>query len=202
MITLLRPYPTRLIDRWTLPGGRRVVARPVLPQDAELEQSLVRGLSADARYQRFLGPVRELSPQLLEQMTRIDYERHVALVAETFDDGAPRVVAEARYVLDAGGRDAEFAVVVADDWRRLGLAARLICMLCGHARESGLASLYGEVLATNRPMLELLRRLGFARRRHPGDARLVLASIEPGAIACSRGAPAPRPVALTPLPAL
>jgi hypothetical protein len=51
-------------------------------------------------------------------------------------------------------------------------------------------------------MLELLRRLGFARRRHPGDARLVLASIEPGAITCTRGAPAPRPVALTPLPAL
>jgi acetyltransferase len=171
------PYPTRLIDRWTLAGGRRVIVRPVLPQDAELEQSLVRGLSPEARYNRFFNPIRELSPGQLEQMTQIDYRRHVALVAESFDGGAARVVGEARYVVDEGGRGAEFAVVVADDWRRLGLATRLLRSLREHACEAGLETLYGDVLASNEPMLAMLRRLGFRRRMHPGDPRLVLATI-------------------------
>ena len=178
MIAPSHPYPTRLIDRWTLAGGRRVIVRPVLPQDAELEQSLVRGLSPEARYNRFFNPIRELSPGQLEQMTQIDYRRHVALVAESFDGGAARVVGEARYVIDEGGHGAEFAVVVADDWRRLKLATRLLRTLCEHACEAGLESLYGDVLASNEPMLAMLRRLGFRRRMHPGDARLVLATIE------------------------
>ena len=178
MIAPSHPYPTRLIDRWTLAGGRRVTVRPVLPQDAELEQSLVRGLSPDARYNRFFNPIRELSPGQLEQMTQIDYRRHVALLAESFEADTARVVGEARYVVDDSGRGAEFAVVVADDWRRLGLATRLLRSLREHACQSGLETLHGDVLASNEAMLAMLRRLGFARRMHPGDPRLVLATIE------------------------
>ena len=178
MIALAHRYPTQLIDLWLLRDGRRVTVRPVLPQDAELEQSLVRGLSPEARYNRFFNPIRELSPGQLEQMTQIDYRRHVALVAESFDEGAARVVGEARYVVDEGGHGAEFAVVVADDWRRLKLATRLLRSLREHACEAGLETLYGDVLASNEPMLAMLRRLGFRRRMHPGDPRLVLATIE------------------------
>jgi acetyltransferase len=172
------PYPTRLIDRWRLADGRRVTVRPVLPQDAELEQSLVRGLSPEARYNRFFNPIRELSPQLLAQMTQIDYQRHVALVAESFDGGGASVVGEARYVVDDTERAAEFAVVIADAWRRRGIAARLLRSLCEHAREAGLEMLQGDVLASNVAMLAMLRRLGFRRRMHPGDPRLVLATLE------------------------
>lgn len=198
-----RHYPTRLIDRWTLADGRSVIVRPVLPQDADLEQSLVRALSPEARYQRFFNPLRELAPATLEAMTRIDYRRHVAILAETFAGDVERVVGEARYVVDDGGGDAEFALLVADDWRRVGLAGRLLCALAGHARAEGLESLHGDVLATNQPMLALLRRLGFARRIHPGDARLVHASfalrpaaadwVDPCAVAARRAATAAAP---------
>ena len=34
-------YPTRLIEQFALADGRRVTLRPVLPQDAEMEQALV-----------------------------------------------------------------------------------------------------------------------------------------------------------------
>jgi acetyltransferase len=197
VIALTHPYPTRLIDRWRLAGGRRVTVRPVLPQDAELEQSLVRGLSPEARYNRFFNPIRELSPGQLEQMTQIDYRRHVALLAESFDGGVAHAVGEARYVVDDSGRGAEFAVVVADEWRRLGLATRRLRALCEHARESGLETLYGDVLASNEAMLAMLRRLGFRRRMHPGDPRLMLATIELNAEGTER---APCKAARMPLP--
>jgi acetyltransferase len=173
VIALDHPYPTELIDRWTLGDGRRVTVRPVLPQDAELEQRLVRGLSARSRYARFMSPIRELSPQWLERLTRIDYERHVALVAESFDgDGSARAVGEARYVVDASGTAAEFAVLTADDWRRAGLATGMLCMLIGHARRAALELIYGDVLRDNDAMLALARRLGFRSGVHPDDARL------------------------------
>lgn len=202
MIALAHRYPTRLIDRWRLRDGRRVTMRPVLPQDAELEQSLVRSLSPEARYNRFFNPLRELSPEQLSQMTQIDYERHVAVVAESFDGGLERVIGEARYVVDDSGEAAEFAILVADDWRRQGIAGRLLYALGRHACTSGLRRLYGEVLASNAPMLAMLRRFGFQRRAHPADARLVHATFDLHAAAQARAVSPSGPVRGPLLPAL
>lgn len=190
MLALTHRYPTQLIDRWTLADGRRVTLRPVLPQDAELEQALVRGLSREGRYHRYFAPIRELSPQALAALMRVDYRRHLALVIETFVDGEPRVVAEAQSFAADGTVDGEFAIVVADDWRRLGLATRLIDALDEHARDAGLERLVGDVIATNDAMIALLRKLGFALRSHAGDARLLQAS---RTLRRSTAAPPPRP---------
>jgi acetyltransferase len=166
-------YPTELIDRWTLRDGRRVTLRPVLPQDAELEQGLVRRLSVQARYNRYFVPIRELSQNVLEQLAHVDHRHHVALVAETFVDGVAQAVGEAQYVVDEASRDCEFAVVVADEWQRHGIATRLVESLTEHAREAGLHHMVGDVLATNDAMLTMMRKLGFTVKTQPGDARLV-----------------------------
>ncbi len=169
-------YPTRLIDVWTLADGRRVTVRPVLPQDAALEQALVRALSPAARYQRFFAPIRELPDGWLRELTQIDYRRHQALIAECFDGDEALPVGEARYIVDADGDgdEAEFAVVVVDDWQRLGLARRLLGSLIAQATRSGVKRLRGDVLATNRGMLELAHGLGFRTRRHPDGGAQVL----------------------------
>lgn len=166
-------YPTQLIDRWTLRDGRRVTLRPVLPQDAELEQDLVRGLSAQARYNRFFAPIRELSKNVLERLAHVDHQHHVALVAETFVEGVARAVGEAQYVVDETRGECEFAVVVTDDCQRQGLATRLVETLIEHARDAGWHTMVGDVLATNDAMLAMMRKLGFGLSRQPGDARLV-----------------------------
>jgi len=178
MTTLDHPYPTQLIDRWTLRDGRRVTLRPVLPQDAELEQSLVRGLSMEARYNRFFVPIRELSKNVLERLTHVDHQHHVALVAETFVDGVAHAVGEAQYVVDETRGECEFAVVVADEWLRHGIATHLVETLIEHARDAGWQTMVGDVLATNDVMLTMMRKLGFSVRRQPGDARLVQVRFE------------------------
>ena len=170
----LEHYPTRWIDVWHLPGGRRVTVRPVLPQDAELEQAMVRALSPASRYQRFFSPIRELPQGWLERLTQIDYHQQQALIAETFVGEQAVAVAEARYVVDATGREAEFAVVVADDWRHLGLARRLLQALLRAAAEAGLQRMVGDVLATNRAMLSLAHSQGFRAVRHPDGGAQVL----------------------------
>lgn len=174
MAYTIEHYPTRWIDVWTLPGGRRATVRPVLPQDAELEQALVRALSPASRYQRFFAPIRELPEGWLQRLTQIDYRRQQAFLVETFVGDQALAVAEARYVVDAGGEECEFAVVVADDWQHLGLARRLMQLLVQSATEAGLKRMVGDVLATNRAMLSLALSEGFAVTRHPDGGAQVL----------------------------
>ena len=166
-------YPTRWIDVWRMADGRRLTLRPVLPQDAELEQALVRALSPASRYQRFFSPIRELPAGWPERLTQIDYQQQQAFIVETFVGDQALAVAEARYVVDAAGEECEFAVVVADDWQHLGLARRLLQSLLRSATEVGLKRMVGDVLATNHAMLSLARSLGFQVVRHPDGGALV-----------------------------
>lgn len=165
-------YPADMIDVVWL-DGRRVVVRPVLPQDAPLTAAFFGNLTAAARYDRFMSPMRELPPGLLERLTQVDYAEHMALVAEVFEGEGELVVAEARYVRPAGSSDAEFAVSVADQWQGKGLATLLLTKLVCRARSVGIRRIVGETLATNERMQHLARKAGFSLRRSQ-DVRGVL----------------------------
>ncbi|MBO0765572.1 MAG: GNAT family N-acetyltransferase [Hyphomicrobiaceae bacterium] len=175
MLCQVHRYPTDLIDVVWLRDGRRLLIRPVLPQDEALTTAFFGSLPARARYERFLAPVRDLPPALVKRFTNIDYASHLALLAETFDGGRETVVAEARYARD--GRDAsvaEFAVSVAEDWQRRGLASRLLAKLLARAAAAGIARVVGETLAGNEGMLHLARKAGFTARPSPHAPGVVL----------------------------
>jgi acetyltransferase len=165
MTYAIHHYPAALIDVVHL-GGERVTIRPVLPQDAPLEQAFVRALSDEARHKRFFSPLKELPPQLLTRFTEIDYRDHLALVAQTFTDGAERIVGDARYIVDDEA-SADFAIAVADQWRGRGLGRLLLTRLECHAAASGVRQLHGDTLHDNAGMLRLFHRAARARPRHP-----------------------------------
>ena len=145
--------------------------RPLTPADADAFQAFVRELSLESRIQRFLHPLRELSPASLAALTRAPSTRQVGLAAWA----GGRIVGEARYVVLEDGRRAEFAIAVAEDFRRRGLGRRMLDELQATAADAGVTALEGEVLRTNRPMLDFLQAAGFRIRTYPGDVRLLLA---------------------------
>lgn len=144
-----------------------IVIRPIGLADASAFRAFLEGLSPQARYERFQYIVKEVSPSLLKLLVEGDPRTHVALAA--FEGG--RVVGEARYVRE--GEGAEFAIAVADEWRRRGVGKRLFDALLARARADGLQRLDGEVLAWNQAMLGFVEQQGFRVRFHPQDARLV-----------------------------
>jgi acetyltransferase len=172
-------------DRLLLADGRCARLRAVRPDDAEAEQSFVMALSVTSRRSRFHGAVKQLPAAVLAQMTAVDFEQHVAIVAEAgCDDGGARLVADARYIRSetagtettrADDGSAEFALAVADDWQGLGLGSALLQRLMAHARASGLGQLHGRILVGNSPMLALVRRMGARLRNDPYDATIVQA---------------------------
>jgi acetyltransferase len=164
--------------------GRHVTVRPIRATDAHREVRFVRELSDDARYKRFMVTVDELPAAKLRSLTNVDEKIHVALVATVVEPATPAgggeveyFVGVARYIIGPDGQRCEFAVTVADAWQGSGLAGVLMTSLIRVARERGLDTMEGFVLARNMRMLKLARQLGFAVEHDaedPGTLRVVL----------------------------
>ena len=150
-----------------LEEGRHVVVRAVRPEDKEELDAALKRLSEQSRYSRFMSPLRELTPQMLERAVNPEQGRELQLVAVVGEESRQTIVGGARYSGAAGSRDCEFALVLLDDWQGLGLARRLLEALMLGARAAGFERMEGYILASNSRMLGLAKRLGFARVQSP-----------------------------------
>jgi len=154
----IHPYPWQWRREVSLKEGRQVLLRPIRPEDGESIRTLVRNMSAESRYFRFMHAINELSPQMVAQFTKLDYDRQMAFVAE---DATNAIVGVSRYATSNDGPIGEFAISVADNWQGFGLASALMRMLIEHATEQGLQMLRGDVLRSNHPMQGLMQALNF-----------------------------------------
>jgi RimJ/RimL family protein N-acetyltransferase len=162
----------------TLRDGRRVRIRAIRPDDrAEVVQAFER-LSSEARYTRFMAPLRTLPAQVLERMLHLQDAHELGLVAEVDAPDGIDLVAGARYYVLPGGERCEFAVTVADRWQGAGLASRLLRALIQGAGARGLKRMEGFVLAGNDRMLALARRLGFTVQSDPQDATVMIVRLD------------------------
>jgi acetyltransferase len=170
----IHPYPTNLMERAQLPDGTDLVIRPIRPEDAEMEQQFVRGLSEQTKYFRFMQAIKELTPEMLVRFTQIDYDREMALIGVVKQEDGDVEVGVARYMSRPGGEVCEFAIVVSDEWRGRGIGARLMRSLMQNARERGFRVMDGEVLTANSRMLALMQSLGFRIERNRQDPGIKL----------------------------
>jgi len=169
----IHPYPWRWVRLEKLRRGRIVQLRPIRPEDGESIQTMVQNMSAESRYYRFMHAINDLSPQMIAQFTKLDYDRQMAFVAVS-NSGNGDVVGVSRYTTTTDRVSAEFAVSIADDWHRLGLASTLMQLVIEHAKAQDLQELTGNVLVANKPMRRLMKSLGFLSTPDPNDRELLV----------------------------
>jgi len=177
-----------------LGNGREVLIRPIRPEDAITLRAAFPLLQPDEVRQRFLHPMKELSVDQAERLTRPNTRREFALVAaEPLPPGEALVGAVARLVVDDNGRDAEFAILVSHYVAGMGLGRHLMRRLVRWAKGRKLERIYGDVLESNLPMQALAASLDFRREagEAPGLVRMVLDLPKPK----PRTSPAPPPLA-------
>jgi acetyltransferase len=160
----IRPYP-RELEETVERLGRRLLLRPIRPEDTPRHRAFLAKVTPQDLYTRFFTGVRELPEADLAHLTQIDYDREMAFVAVARDaPGAEEILGVARACADPDNDVAEFAVLVRSDLKRQGLGTLLMRKLIRYCRERGTRQLRGDVLSDNIAMLHLAGALGFAVR--------------------------------------
>jgi acetyltransferase len=158
---VISPYPEQYESRETTSGGLDIFIRPIKPEDAPMLLDLFDSLSSRSRYYRFFSPMKSLSQDMLVQLTQIDYDRHIALVAFGKENGQEKMLGVARVISGASREDAEFSVAVGDPWQEMGVGRVLAKKSIEVAKDYGIQRIHGNVLAENKHMLKLGREMGF-----------------------------------------
>ena len=179
---LRRPsQPAAIHATAVLRDGTAVHLRAIRPDDKERLRIAFERLSPRSVYLRFFHPVAALAPDVLRQLTELNFRDHVGLILSVEDETGERLVAVARFVRVAGHRDrAEFAITVADDYQNRGAGTLLLQRLVDIARAGGVRELVAEVLEDNREMLELIRsaKLPCRQTSEDGVCRVVVSLVD------------------------
>lgn len=175
----IRPYPSELEQDFTLPDGRGLRLRPIVPEDEPALQELVRRMPPDELRLRFFQPIRELSHAMAARLTQLDYYREMALIVAARDvPGRAEIYGVVRITCDPDMDRAEYAILVDHGMTGLGLGPMLMRRIIDYARRRGIQEIYGEVLWENEGMLKLCRALGFAVKPSADDPGIMHVSIK------------------------
>ena len=154
--------------------GIELSMRPIAPHDAPALVRAFAHLTPEQVRMRLFSNLSSLPLEMARQLCDVNPERVAAFVVTK--PGDDEILAEARLVVDRSAALAEFAIVVDPQWTGIGVAHALVTRLINEARRRGLSEIWGDILADNRPMLDLVQRLGFERHSRPDDHGVIRAS--------------------------
>ncbi|HET9903128.1 MAG TPA: bifunctional acetate--CoA ligase family protein/GNAT family N-acetyltransferase [Xanthobacteraceae bacterium] len=164
----LRPYPKEWERTAWTKDNRRLLIRPVRPEDEGLFVEFLKHVSAADLRLRFFAPIREFSHAFLARLVQIDYARAIAFVALDAETGA--MVGVVRLHADANHETGEYAILVRSDMKGLGIGWELMRLMIEWAQADGLRTVEGQVLAENTVMLQMCAALGFDIRNELQEA--------------------------------
>jgi acetyltransferase len=170
----IRPYPTQYEAPFTSQSGETFCIRPIRPEDEPAMVRFHEMLSERTVYQRYLQLLNISQRTAHDRLARIcfiDYTRQMALVAERKDPatGQSQIVGVGRLQGLTAATEAEFALVVADDFQKCGLGTELLRRLIEIGRAEGVQVITADILAENTGMQKVSEKLGFRLTREIGD---------------------------------
>jgi len=143
-----------------LRDDRPIAIRALRPDDRAEMLAAIGRTSMQSLQRRFFVPKKGFSEQEMAFFLNIDFESHVAIVAEVEEDERPVIAGGGRYIVVQPGQ-AEIAFVVVDAYQGQGIGTILMRHLAALARDADLKELVAEVLPENTAMLKLFKKFGF-----------------------------------------
>ena len=162
----IRPYPNQYATPWKTKNKAPLLIRPIKPEDEPLMVKFHETLSEESVYNRYFSALKLSQRIAHERLTRIcfnDYDREIALVAElkVAKGEEKKILGVGRLSKQHAPGEAEFAVLVSDEWHEQGLGTELLKRLIEIGRDEKLTKLSGQVLADNHEMHHICRKVGF-----------------------------------------
>jgi len=152
-------HPSQRERHLVLSDGRRLLARPIRPDDEPLFLRLLQRVSAEDLRLRFFDSMKEFTHPFLVQLTQIDYARAMAFIA--IDETSGEALGVVRVHSDSTGNSGEYAILFRSDLKGHGLGWSLMQMIIEYSRTKGLKRIVGQILQENAAMLSMCRELGF-----------------------------------------
>jgi len=156
------PYVKEYESHTTIHGGQKIFLRPIMAEDEPRHREFIINLSEETKRFRFFGPVENPDAKFVRHFTQIDYDREIAIIAETDIRGKKTTIGVARLIENVLDETAEFAIVVADDWQRKGLGTKLTANMIRIAKLRKLKKIYLNFLKDNVAIRLLVQKEGFA----------------------------------------
>jgi acetyltransferase len=171
----VRPYPSEWERTLSLSDGRRIVARPIRPEDEALYPEFLQQVSGQDLRLRFFAPMREFSHAFIARLTQIDYARAMAFVA--IDAARHSLLGVVRLHSDANYEAGEYAILLRSDLKGQGLGWQLMQLIIAYAKSEGLKRIEGQVLTENTVMLRMCEELGFHVAQDREDPTVMSATL-------------------------
>ena len=157
----LRPYPEEFVRKIEMKDGAEVILRPIKPEDEPLWMDLLASCSRETIYSRFRHFFFWQSHEIATRFCYIDYEREMAIVAETGQGDARKIVGVGRLIADPDRHTAEYAVLVTDAWQDQGMGGILTDYCLEIAAEWGVRKIMAVTTTDNPRMIAVFRKRGF-----------------------------------------
>ena len=154
-------------------GGHRAIIRLLQMSDRDTLLRFFESHTKETIHLRYGYELSQISQARAAELVGVDQSKDAALGIFEVGEAVP-LVAIGRYCLRPHGKSAEVAFVVREDRRSMGMASALLAALVRIAAARGLASLDGQVVRGNRPMLEIFGRLGAEKVAIAGTGSLTV----------------------------
>jgi GNAT superfamily N-acetyltransferase len=151
----------------TLRDGAQVLLRPLRVEDAARYPDFLAEVTREDLRLRFFAPMREVSHELIEKLIHYDPADAMAFIA--IEQASGRMLGVVRLHDDPGGASSEFAILVRSHLKGHGLGWLLMKHMITYAKQKGLKTVHGQVLAENATMLQMCTELGFHTTDDPGE---------------------------------
>ncbi|RDE17488.1 MAG: 4-hydroxybutyrate CoA-transferase [Candidatus Thorarchaeota archaeon] len=144
-------------------GPITIKFRLIRPDDADRIKDLFYDLSEESIYFRFLTPLKSLRRQTLQDFYAVDQDRDISLVAVVRTDDESeneKIIGAGRYLLNRSTNQAEFALLVQDEYQNRGIGSFLLSQLMRIAKSKGVDAFIAYVHPSNRKMIAFIHKTG------------------------------------------
>lgn len=156
------PYPKYLEQVVLVENDKKLLLRPIIPEDEAKHQSFLAQVNADDLYFRFFSHTRQFDHDTLAHLTQIDYDREMAFIAiYNNNQNEEEIWGVVRAFANPQHTAAEFAILVRSDKKNCKIGSLLMNKLISYGKQSGIIELNALTMPINNAMLALAKKQGF-----------------------------------------
>jgi len=153
------------LPSYTTPSGHTINLRFIQKDDAALLVDFFHQLSPETKRLRFHAQAENVSEDIVWQeakrLSDLDPQWDLAIAATINDESQEQIVGVARFArTSVEDSNAEFAIVVRDDFQRKGLGSYLLKILSEKAKALGVTHFWALVTADNIPIMKMIEKWG------------------------------------------